>query len=161
MPTVSEMLVIADTLDEIAAKHERLVGFYGSPPREVLIDAAALHGAPLLDLDIDFGAPAANLVSKAYCHIIRNCVDNALALRSRLVCVVAATGREKCDAGRFAAWMLRDVLGIEVLFTENHALPPPLPPALLLTKKSELETQRSVTETWKKFVLAKKTNGVC
>uniref|UniRef100_A0A0A8ZLU8 Uncharacterized protein n=1 Tax=Arundo donax TaxID=35708 RepID=A0A0A8ZLU8_ARUDO len=40
-------------------------------------------------------------------------------------------------------------------------LPPPPPPAPLARKKSELETQRSVTEAWKKFVLAKKTNGVC
>lgn len=29
------------------------------------------------------------------------------------------------------------------------------------TKKSELETQKSVTDAWKKFVLAKKMNGVC
>ena len=28
-------------------------------------------------------------------------------------------------------------------------------------KQTELETQKSVTEAWKKFVLAKKTNGVC
>jgi glutamate decarboxylase len=60
----------------------------------------------------------------------------------------------------------RLVLDIEKVIYQLDALPsklppPPLPPALLLTKKSELETQRSVTETWKKFVLAKKTNGVC
>jgi glutamate decarboxylase len=28
-------------------------------------------------------------------------------------------------------------------------------------KKTELETQKSVTEAWKKFVLTSKTNGVC
>jgi glutamate decarboxylase len=61
----------------------------------------------------------------------------------------------------------RLVLDIEKVIYQLDALPsklppPPLPPAVLLTKKkSELETQRSVTETWKKFVLAKKTNGVC
>ena len=60
----------------------------------------------------------------------------------------------------------RLVLDIEKVMYQLDALPsrlpPPLPPApLLAKKKSELETQRSVTEAWKKFVLAKKTNGVC
>ncbi|KAG2542256.1 glutamate decarboxylase 1-like [Panicum virgatum] len=60
----------------------------------------------------------------------------------------------------------RLVLDIEKVMYQLDALPsrlpPPLPPApLLARKKSELETQRSVTEAWKKFVLAKKTNGVC
>ncbi|KAL6649554.1 hypothetical protein ACP70R_013778 [Stipagrostis hirtigluma subsp. patula] len=44
-------------------------------------------------------------------------------------------------------------------------LPAPLAKSAVLAnghaKKTELETQRSVTEAWKKFVLAKKTNGVC
>ena len=123
-------MVIADTLDEIASNHDRMVGFYGSPPRDLLLNAVKTYDAPLVDLDIDFGAPSSRLVSKAYCHIIRNCVDNAVALRKNLVSVVAATGREKCDAGRFAAWLIQDALGVEVLFTENHALPPPRPPAL-------------------------------
>uniref|UniRef100_A0A0E0KB07 Glutamate decarboxylase n=1 Tax=Oryza punctata TaxID=4537 RepID=A0A0E0KB07_ORYPU len=62
----------------------------------------------------------------------------------------------------------RLVLDIEKVMYQLDALPsrlmPPVPPAPLLAvaaKKSELETQRSVTEAWKKFVLAKKTNGVC
>ncbi|KAG2553511.1 hypothetical protein PVAP13_9KG530300 [Panicum virgatum] len=60
----------------------------------------------------------------------------------------------------------RLVLDIEKVMYQLDALPsrlpPPLPPApLLAKKKSELETQRSVTDAWKKFVLAKKTNGVC
>uniref|UniRef100_J3LLR4 Glutamate decarboxylase n=1 Tax=Oryza brachyantha TaxID=4533 RepID=J3LLR4_ORYBR len=61
----------------------------------------------------------------------------------------------------------RLVLDIEKVMYQLDALPsklmPPVPPAPLLVaaKKTELETQRSVTEAWKKFVLAKKTNGVC
>jgi len=59
----------------------------------------------------------------------------------------------------------RLVLDIEKVMYQLDALPsrlpPPPPPAQLVRKKSELETQRSVTEAWKKFVLAKKTNGVC
>ncbi|XP_062216280.1 glutamate decarboxylase 1-like isoform X1 [Phragmites australis] len=59
----------------------------------------------------------------------------------------------------------RLVLDIEKVMYQLDALPsklaPPPLPAPLAKKKSELETQRSVTEAWKKFVLAKKTNGVC
>ncbi|BAF11404.1 glutamate decarboxylase 1 [Oryza sativa Japonica Group] len=61
----------------------------------------------------------------------------------------------------------RLVLDIEKVMYQLDALPsrlmPPVPPAplLVVAKKSELETQRSVTEAWKKFVLAKRTNGVC
>lgn len=31
----------------------------------------------------------------------------------------------------------------------------------IILKKSEIETQREITDVWKKFVMAKKTNGVC
>nr|CAB3496551.1 unnamed protein product [Digitaria exilis] len=59
----------------------------------------------------------------------------------------------------------RLVLDIEKVMYQLDALPsklpPPPPPAPLVKKKSELEMQKSVTEAWKKFVLAKKTNGVC
>ena len=63
----------------------------------------------------------------------------------------------------------RLVLDIEKVLHELDALP-----SKLLTsskeekvvrngviKKTDIETQRSVTEAWKKFVLSKKTNGVC
>jgi hypothetical protein len=124
------MLVVANNIAEILKDHRKVVGFYGSPPRTLLYDAATRWSAPLVDLDVDYGAPRTSLISKAYCHIIRNCVDNAMALRGQLACLVAATGKEKCDAGRFAAFLIREQLGIEVLFTENEALPPPVPARL-------------------------------
>ncbi|KAM3314636.1 hypothetical protein ACQJBY_033441 [Aegilops geniculata] len=69
----------------------------------------------------------------------------------------------------------RLVFDIDTVMAQLDALPSKLaPPALLPAalpktvvvanghvKKTELETQKSVTEAWKKFVLAKKTNGVC
>ncbi len=124
------MLIIAQTLSDVVAQHDRVVGFFGHPPQEVLRQAVERHGADLLDLDIDYGAPSARVVPQAYCHIIRHCVDNALALGPRLACLVAATGKEKCDAGRFAAWVIRDLLDIEVIFTENSGLVSPNPPLL-------------------------------
>jgi hypothetical protein len=124
------MLITAKTVDEIARRHARMVGFYGAPPKDILFETAERHGTALVDLDVDYGAPETGVVPKAFCHIIRNCVDNAIALRGRLVAVVAATGKEKCDAGRYAAWLIREHLDIEVHLTENHALPPPSPPLL-------------------------------
>jgi hypothetical protein len=124
------MLVVADTIAEILARHSRLAGFYGVPPRGALLEAALRHGADLVDLDIDYGAPASRVVPDAYCHIIRNCVDNAAALASRLACVVAATGPEKCDGGRYAAHLLRDRLKLEVVATVNEGRAEP-GPALL------------------------------
>ncbi|MDD5308080.1 MAG: hypothetical protein PHU25_12230 [Deltaproteobacteria bacterium] len=113
------MLVVADTIPEILARPGRLVGFYGVPPREALKEAADRHGADLVDLDIDYGAPVSRVVPDAYCHIIRNCVDNAAALAPKLACIVAATGPEKCDGGRYAARLMRDRLEIEVIATVN------------------------------------------
>jgi glutamate decarboxylase len=74
----------------------------------------------------------------------------------------------------------RLVLDIDKVLYQLDALPSSKlapPPAALLpaatlpknvvvvgnghVKKTELETQKSVTDAWKKFVLASKTNGVC
>lgn len=144
------MLVIADTIEEIRSDNTRLVGFFGSPPRDLLLSEAARYGARLVDLDIDYAAPSLNLLPKAYCHILRNCVDNAGALNDRLVSVVAATGKEKCDGGRFAAWLIRERLGVPVLFTECNKMPAPLPP-LLSESKGPLKSRvirimRSIVE---------------
>ena len=87
------MLIIAESIEEIRARHERVVGFFGAPPREVLLDVSHRHDAALVDLDVDYRAMATKTVPHTYCHIIRNCVDNALALGSALVSVVAATGK--------------------------------------------------------------------
>ncbi len=124
------MLIIADSLDEVVARHDRVIGFYGTPSRQALEEAKARFGVGFVDLDVYYGAPASKLLPDAYCHIIRNCVDNAVALGGRLACVVAATGMEKCDAGRYAAWLIRDVVGIEVVVTQNEDLPDPFPAAL-------------------------------
>ncbi len=136
------MLVIANTLEEIRARYPRVVGFFGAPPRAVLLETASRYNAPLVDLDIAFGAKRSRILPKAYCSILRSCVDNALALGQTLVAVVAATGREKCDGGRFAAELIRSRLTAEVIVTENHALPTPLPP--LLSEAAGAVKQRAV-----------------
>ncbi|KAG2553512.1 hypothetical protein PVAP13_9KG530300 [Panicum virgatum] len=90
---------------------------------------------------------------EGYRNIMENCHENAMLLKRGL----ERTGR--FDMLRRFGWIEKVMYQLDAL---PSRLPPPLPPApLLAKKKSELETQRSVTDAWKKFVLAKKTNGVC
>ena len=88
----------------------------------------------MLDLDVYYGARPSRIVPDAYCHIIRNCIDNSVALGSRLACVVAAIGEDKCNAGRYASRIIRDILGVEVIDTRNEDLGDPRPPLLSETK---------------------------
>ncbi len=104
---------------EIISSRQKVIGFWGAPPAHALEQAAErFPGAGFLDLDVFFGAPVSGVLPDAYCHIIRNCIDNALWLGDRLVAVVAACGEEKCDAGRYAAALLA-ARGIEVIATVN------------------------------------------
>jgi hypothetical protein len=120
-----------DSLAEIIESGEPVLGFWGVPPRDALERTAArFDDLPYFDLDVFRGAPASQILPDAFCHIIRNCVDNALALGPRLSAVVAATGAEKCDSGRFAARVLRDLLDCEVIATENPGASEPTEPLL-------------------------------
>jgi len=120
-----------DSLADIVERDEPVLGFWGAPPREVLEQTAARFGdLPFFDLDVYRNAPSSQTLPEAFCHIIRNCVDNALALGPRLRAVVAATGEEKCDSGRFAARLIEDLLDCEVITTENPGLAEPVEPLL-------------------------------
>jgi len=87
----------------------RIIGYYGYPRRSLLAGARAAFGAdlPLVDLDLDHGAPDAGLLPKATCSIITNIMNNAVWLSGRLAVVVAAVGEDKCDGGRNIAWLLK------------------------------------------------------
>ena len=115
------MLLNRKTLAEIMAGNQKVIGFWGDPPKHDLENASQrFEGAAFFDLDIFYNAKKSGAVPDAFCHIIRNCVDNATALGDRLHCVVAATGPEKCDAGRFAARLVEEITGVEVVVTANE-----------------------------------------
>jgi hypothetical protein len=115
-----------DSLEAVRAGAAPVIGFWGAPPRAALEAAARrFPGAAFYDLDVHHGARETRTVPDAYCHIIRNCVDNALALGDRLLAVVAATGEEKCDAGRLAARLVAELSGAEVIRTVNPGIDPP------------------------------------
>jgi hypothetical protein len=125
------MRLCRDSLTEVLASETQVLGFWGAPPREVLEQTAArFEDLPYFDLDVHHEAPATQTLPDAFCHIIRNCVDNALALGPLLRGVVAATGAEKCDSGRFAARLLEDLLDCELVATENPGCDTPAEPLL-------------------------------
>ena len=94
----------------------KIIGYYGFPARSLLARARAVYGEglPLVDLDVDHGAPGSGLLPRASCRIISNIMDNAVMLSDRLAVVVAAIGEDKCDSGRNIAFLLKG-MGFEVI----------------------------------------------
>ncbi|MCD6506593.1 hypothetical protein J7M22_08190 [Candidatus Poribacteria bacterium] len=95
------------------------IGYYGYPPRDALDKQRERFSGDPVDLDVDLGAPDFGVIPEVYCHIIRNIVNNALHLKDQLGVIVAAVGEDKCDQGRFAAKILKD-MGFEVVEVRNH-----------------------------------------
>jgi hypothetical protein len=92
----------------MSASTDRAIGYYGFPRRSVLREARRSFGPalPLIDLDVDRGAPGSGILPPTTCRIIANIMDNAVDLGSRLAAIVASVGEEKCDRGRHAALLL-------------------------------------------------------
>ncbi len=145
------MLLNRKTLSEIIVSNSRVIGFWGAPPGRDLEEASRrFDGATFFDLDVFYDAKKSGAVPDAFCHIIRNCVDNAIALGDRLHCVVAATGPEKCDAGRFAARLVEEITGVEVVVTVNEGRKDPGAPLLCESrgslKKRIIRTMEAIIE---------------
>jgi len=97
---------------------KKLIGIWGYPAPDVLEDVKRKYpDNELIDLDINHNAPSSGVLPDAYCRIMRNIVDNAVYLRDRLDVIVASAGREKCDSGWFAAYLLKD-MGFNVAETK-------------------------------------------
>ena len=96
-----------------------MIGYYGHPPREALEEARCRYGGEFVDLDVAAGASPSGVLPGAYCKILTNIVDNALALRDELDLVVASVGEEKCNGGRSVALILSE-LGFNVIETVNE-----------------------------------------
>ncbi|MDH5680268.1 MAG: hypothetical protein OEZ36_01675 [Spirochaetota bacterium] len=106
---------------------ERLIGFYGQPDQRT-IDIFSKSGYSFIDLDIDFKSPNQKIVPQAYCHIIRDIINNAIHFKDRLELIICTTGRDKCDQGR----NVRDILSqtgfrcIDASNINQRVLRPPL-----------------------------------
>lgn len=100
----------------MSAPTDKVIGYYGFPRRSVLRETRRSFGPalPLVDLDVDRGAPDSGVLPGTTCRIIANIMDNAIELGGRLAAVVASVGEEKCDRGRHAAFLL-ERLGFTVI----------------------------------------------
>lgn len=102
----------------MAEKNKKLIGIWGYPNPEVLENIRIKYpNHDFIDLDINYGAPAGDLLPDAYCKIIKNIIDNSLHLQSRLELIVASVGEEKCNSAKISAKILKD-LGFNVIETE-------------------------------------------
>ena len=104
----------------IKSKNQKAIGIWGYPDPEIFLQIRKkypLH--EIIDLDINYKMPSSNILPNAYCRIIKNIIDNALALKENLEIIVAAVGEEKCDAGRIAAKILQD-LGLNIVQTKYN-----------------------------------------
>jgi hypothetical protein len=97
---------------------KNLIGFWGFPhPDAVNFVKKNYPHHEFVDLDVNYNYPSSNVTPDAYCRIIRNIVDNSVFLKNRLELILGAVGEEKCDSGRFAALILKD-MGFNVIETK-------------------------------------------
>ena len=83
------------------------IGFWGYPDPQITEETKKEYpNAEWIDLDIDFGYPDLNLLPESYCKIIKNIINNSLAIKP--VKIIAPIGKDKCDSGWFAAQVLKD-----------------------------------------------------
>ncbi|OGI18264.1 MAG: hypothetical protein A2255_01850 [Candidatus Melainabacteria bacterium RIFOXYA2_FULL_32_9] len=115
-------------IQDLINQNKRIIGIWGYPDPEVLNKIQGQYaGHEFVDLDINFGAVSSNVVPDAYCKIITNIIDNAVALKEKTDLIIASVGEEKCDSARIAARILED-LGFEIIQTRydkyNDAIAP-------------------------------------
>ena len=103
--------------EKILFESQRVIGFWGYPDPEVFAQAKKQYsGHEIIDLDISYEMSNSGILPEAYCRIMKNVLDNAVALKDNLEVVIASVGEEKCDSGRFAAKILED-MGFNVVQT--------------------------------------------
>jgi len=98
---------------------DNLIGYWGFPERSVIEKYKKKYGSKFIDLDEDLGFPDVNIIPEAFCQIITNIINNAIALRNRIKVILAAVGEDKCDNGRYAAKILKD-MGYNVVESRNE-----------------------------------------
>lgn len=98
-----------------------IIGFWGYPHPDIIQKAKDKYKNALwIDLDINYGYKSSKITPDAYCGIIKNIFDNAYFLKDRLIKILAGVGKDKCDAGFFAAHMLKkEGFEVEISYFED------------------------------------------
>lgn len=101
---------------------QRILAVWGYPDPEILNKTVNQYPDHLIvDLDIYYGAPENMVLPENYCRIITNIIDNALLLKNDISVILASVGEEKCDQGRFVAYVLGQ-FGFNVLTTRYNKI---------------------------------------
>lgn len=108
-----------DRVKKLLKSDEFLIGYWGCPPKNIIEDRKKQLKLNFIDLDEEIGAPDAGIVPEAFCKIITNIINNSVMLDRRLKLIIASVGEDKCDNGRFAAKILKDI-GFNVIETRNE-----------------------------------------
>lgn len=88
--------------------NSNVIGFWGYPNPELVKKIKLQYpNSPWVDLDVDFGHPDKEILPKSYCKIIKNIINNAIAIKP--IKIVAPIGKDKCDSGWFASKILSDL----------------------------------------------------
>ncbi len=86
-----------------------IIAFWGYPHPDLINKTKIQYpNATWIDLDICFNYPSSKFTPDAYCGIIKNIFDNAFYLKNRIIKILAAVGKDKCDSGFFAANLLKN-----------------------------------------------------
>ena len=119
-------------LDKLGLKSgQKIVALWGYPDPLVLQDIRKKYPDHLVvDLDISYGVLESKFLPDNYCQIITNMVDNALAMQDKIEVIVASVGEEKCDQGRFAAYILEHI-GFSVVKTRYSEYAYPAEPLII------------------------------
>lgn len=118
-------------INRIIAENRKIIAMWGYPDPRLFAEMVRQYpNHEIVDFDVNFNFPSSNILPDAYCRIITNILDNAIALKSQTDLVIASVGEEKCDAARVASKVLRD-LGFNVVESKyskyNHdAAPTPI-----------------------------------
>jgi len=139
--------------EKIKSEKSKTIGIWGYPDPEILLQIREKYPAlQIIDLDINYKMTDSGILPDAYCRIIKNIVDNALALKENLEVIIASVGEEKCDSGRFASILLQD-LGFNVVQTKynqsNNNFDTPVSKSNLPLKKKILTIMDNLIEVEK------------
>ncbi len=124
----------------------KYIGYWGAPPHDVIRYYQQRCALEFLDLDLDLGAPQAGILPDVYCQIIHNIINNALYYRDSLELIIASVGEEKCDQGRFAALVLKD-MGFRIIETR------------ISTDASQFEVQDNTNSQYRTSKLEPRISG--
>ncbi len=97
-------------LQKIIYKNTQAIGMWGYPDPKIFEEIRQKYPQhEIIDLDINYKAKNSGILPNAYCRIIKNIIDNSIALKDNIEIIIASVGEEKCDSARTAAKILEEM----------------------------------------------------